>query len=84
MRTTIPNMSGPNITRLLDSAVGESLTACVVAGPGDLLFWEVRLSVDADGVPLEVSGRGTDLESAAGAATPVMTAHVPSASRKPS
>lgn len=66
---------GPNMTRLRDSAVGPSLVTCVVAGPGDLLVWEVRVTIDSDGLPLEVSGRGTDLESAAAAAMPLLNNH---------
>jgi hypothetical protein len=69
---------GTNMRRLMDSAVGDSLEACVVAGPGDLLFWEVRVTLDADGIPLEVSGRGPDPELAAAAAMPLLTAESPS------
>ena len=68
---------GANMRRLFDSAAGDSVQACVVAGPGDLLVWEVRLTVDADGIPLEVTGRGTDMEAAAAAAMPLLTAHWP-------
>ena len=64
---------GPNMRRLADSAASGSLEACVLAGPGDLLVWEVR--VRADGIPLEVTGRGTDIEAAAAAAMPLLTAH---------
>ena len=66
---------GPNMRRILDSAAGDTVQACVVAGPADLLVWEVRVSVDADGMPLEVTGRGTDLEAAAAAVMPLLTAH---------
>ena len=66
---------GANMRRLFDSAVGDSVQACVVAGPGDLLVWEVRVTVDADGIPLEVTGRGSDMEAAAAAAMPLLTAH---------
>jgi hypothetical protein len=66
---------GPNMRRLIDSATNDSLETCVVAGPGDLLVWEVRVKVEADGIPLEVSGRGTDLEAAAAAAMPLLTSH---------
>lgn len=69
---------GPNMRRLMDSDAGDSLETCVLAGPGDLLVWEVRITVEADGLPLEVTGRGTDLESAAAAAMPLVTAHAPS------
>ena len=70
------HLSG-NMRRLLDSAAGDSVGACVVAGPGDLLMWEVRLTVDANGIPLEVTGRGSDMEAAAAAAMPLLTAHRP-------
>ena len=69
---------GPNMRRLVDSDASESLATCVVAGPGDLLVWEVRITVETDGIPLEVTGRGTDLESAAAAVMPLVTAHSPS------
>jgi hypothetical protein len=68
---------GGNMRRLVDSTAGDSVEACVVAGPGDLLGWEVRVTVDADGIPLEVTGRGSDLEAAAAAAMPLLTAHSP-------
>ncbi len=68
---------GGNMRRLFDSAAGDSVEACVVAGPGDLLVWEVRLKVDADGIPLEVTGRGSDMEAAAAAAMPLLTAQWP-------
>ena len=67
---------GGNMRRLVDSSAGDSVEACVVAGPEDLLGWEVRITVDADGIPLEVTGRGSDLEAAA-AAMPLLTAHSP-------
>ena len=66
---------GPNMQRLADSVANDSLEACVTAGPGDLLVWEVRVRVDADGIPLEVAGRGTDLDAAAAAAIPLLTAY---------
>jgi len=69
--------AGPNIARLRDSAAGASLVTCALAGPGDLLVWEVRVAVEVDGLPLEVSGRGTDLEAAAAAAMPILTSHPP-------
>ena len=68
---------GANMRRLFDSAAGDSVEACVVAGPGDLLVWEVRITVDTDGVPLEVTGRVSDMEAAAAAAMPLLTAHWP-------
>jgi len=69
--------NGPNMARLRDSAAGASLVTCVLAGPGDLLVWEVRVTVDVNGLPLEVSGRGTDVEAAAAAAMPILTACSP-------
>jgi hypothetical protein len=69
--------TGPNMARLRDSSAGASLVTCVLAGPGDLLVWEVRVTVDIDGLPLEVSGRGTDLEAAAAAAMPILTSLSP-------
>ena len=66
---------GPNMRRLIDSAASDSLESCVLAGPGDLLVWEVRVRVVADGIPLEVAGRGADLEAAAAAAMPLLTEH---------
>lgn len=66
---------GPNMTRLLDSDVGPTLRACVVAGPADLLVWEVRVVCDSDGLPVDVIGRGTDQESAAAEALRQLTQH---------
>jgi hypothetical protein len=58
---------GPNMRRLMDSPVAESVVASVTAGPGDIVAWDVRAAVadDGDGVPLEVIGRGSDMEAAA-------------------
>ena len=69
--------TGSNIKRLRDSAAGESIATCVIAGPGDLVVWEVRVTVDVDGQPLEVTGRGTDLEIAASASMPILTSLAP-------
>ena len=68
---------GGNMRRLFDSSAGDSVEACVVAGPGDLVLWEVRVTVDADGIPLEITGRGSDMEAAAAAAMPLLTAYWP-------
>src|SRR5215204_5126865 len=67
-RTDEGNMTlGPNMRRVMDSALAESVVTCITAGPGDTTVWEVRaaLSDDGDGIPLEVIGRGTDMEAAA-------------------
>lgn len=66
---------GPNMRRLIDSTATDAREVCVTAGPGDLLVWEVRVRVEVDGIPLEISGRGTDLEAAAAAAMPLLTTH---------
>ena len=51
----------------MDSPAAKSVATSVIAGPGDMLVWEVRLAVtdDGDGVPLEVIGCGSDAEAAA-------------------
>lgn len=59
--------------RLSEMDVADSVKACVIAGPGDLMMWEVRACVDAAGMTLEVIGRGSDLEAAAGSAMTVLT-----------
>ena len=64
---------GPNMKRLREMDVANGLIARVVAGPGDLLTWEVDASLHSDGMPLEVTGRGTDLEAAAAAAMLVLS-----------
>lgn len=64
---------GPNMRRLREMDVADSVRACVIAGPGDLMTWEVSASVDTDGMTLSVVGRGTDLEAAAACAMAVLT-----------
>jgi hypothetical protein len=59
--------------RLREMDVGDSVKACVIAGPADLLTWEVSACVDSDGMVLEVVGRGSDLEAAAASAMAVLT-----------
>lgn len=66
---------GQNMARLRDSEVGGSLRACVLAGPADLLVWEIRVTCDADWLPVEVVGRGPDLELAAAEALRQLTTH---------
>jgi hypothetical protein len=53
--------------------VSDSVKACVTAGPGDLMAWEVSACLDIDGMRLEVIGRGPDLELAAATAMAVLT-----------
>jgi hypothetical protein len=64
---------GPNMRRLREMDVADSVSARVIAGPGDLMTWEVSASVDSDGMALEVIGRGTDLEAAVACAMAVLT-----------
>jgi hypothetical protein len=58
--------------RLREMDVADSVKVCVISGPADLLAWEVSASVDHDGIPLEVIGRGSDLEAAAACAMVVL------------
>ena len=64
---------GPNMKRLREMDVADSVRACVVVGPGDLMTWEVSACVDTDGMTLQVVGRGPDLEVAAASAMAVLT-----------
>ena len=66
---------GPNMKRLRELPPGDGLEACVLAGPGDLEVWEVHTTVTTDGVPLEIVGRGTDMESAAAAVLAMLQQH---------
>lgn len=56
---------GPNLKRLRETDVADTVKACVTSGPGDLMSSEVSASLDVDGMQLEVIGRGPDLELAA-------------------
>ena len=58
---------GPNMRLLGEMESAKSVAGCVVAGPGELLVWEVRASFDIDDLPVEVIGRGADIESSAAA-----------------
>ncbi len=64
---------GPNMKRLREMDVADSVKACVTAGPGDLLVYEVSACVDVDGMQLEVRGQGPDLEMAAASAMAVLS-----------
>lgn len=64
---------GPNMKRLREMDVTDSVKACVITGPGDLMTWEVSACLDNDGLKLEVIGRGADLEAAAASAMAVLT-----------
>ena len=64
---------GPNMRRLKELDVADSVKACVITGPGDLMSWEVSACVESDGISLEVIGRGSDLEAAAASAMAVLT-----------
>lgn len=64
---------GPNMKRLREMDVADSVKACVITGPGDLMTWEVSACVDSDGISLEVIGRGSDLEAAASSAIAVLS-----------
>jgi hypothetical protein len=64
---------GPNMKRLREMDVADTLRACVVAGPGDLMTWDVNTTIDRDGVKVDVIGRGTDLEAAASQAIAVLS-----------
>lgn len=59
--------------RLSEMDVAVSVTARVIAGPGDMMIWEVRACVGGAGMTLEVIGRGSDLEAAAACAMAVLT-----------
>ena len=63
---------GPNMKRLREMDVADSVKACVTTGPGDLMRWEVSACLDIDGMELEVIGRGPDLELAAASAMSVL------------
>jgi hypothetical protein len=66
---------GPNMRRLAEMDVADTLKAAVIVGPGDLMMWEVSACLDSDGIKLEVIGRGTDVEVAAAGAMAVLTQH---------
>lgn len=59
--------------RLQEMDVAESVKTCVIAGPADLMTWEVSACLDSNGMTLEVIGRGSDLEAAAASAIEVLS-----------
>jgi hypothetical protein len=63
---------GPNMRRLGEIDLANSVAGRVVAGPGDLLMWEVRADVTLDGLPVQLAGRGSDIESSAAAVLAVL------------
>jgi hypothetical protein len=64
---------GPNMRQLRELDLADTLRACVVAGPGDLMSWDVSATVQHNGLKLDVIGRGTDLEAAAALAIAVLS-----------
>lgn len=64
---------GPNMKRLREMDVADTVRACVTAGPADRMIWEVSACIDVDGMQLEVVGRDGDLEAAAASAMSVLT-----------
>ena len=64
---------GPNVKRLREMDVAGSLRACVVAGPGDLMTWDVTVTIDQAGLKVDVIGRGSDIEAAASEAIAVLS-----------
>jgi hypothetical protein len=64
---------GPNMKRLREMDVADTVKACVTAGPAERVLWEVSACIDIDGMQLEVVGRGADLEVAAASAISVLT-----------
>ncbi len=64
---------GPNMKRLREMDVADTVKACVTAGPADSLIWEVSACLDVDGMQLEVVGRDSDLEAAAASAMSVLS-----------
>jgi hypothetical protein len=64
---------GPNMKRLREMDVADTVKACVTAGPADSMIWEVSAWLEVDGMQLEVVGRDSDLEAAAASAMSVLT-----------
>lgn len=64
---------GPNMKRLREMDVADTVRACVTAGPGDLMSYEVSACLDVEGMQLEVRGQGPDLEMAAASAMTVLS-----------
>jgi hypothetical protein len=59
--------------RLRELDVADSVKACVIAGPGDLMAWEVSACMDTEGLTVDVIGRGSDLEAAAASVMAILT-----------
>ena len=55
---------GPNMKRLREMDVADTVKACVIAGPADSVIWEVSACLDIDGMQLE--GRRTRFRSRSG------------------
>jgi len=69
---------GPNMRRVRESDVISHLRVGVVAGPGDTELWELCASLEAAAdLPLEIAGRGSDLEAAAGSVLSTLAMHFP-------
>lgn len=74
---------GPNMKRLREMDVADTVRARVTAGPGDLMSYEVSACLDIDGMQLEVRGHGPDLEVAAASAMSVLSENGAALERPP-
>ncbi len=77
-------LASSNMRRLIDLSGLDEVSAGVVSGPGDLETWEVCASVRDAPVPVQVVGRGSDVDAAASCLLAALAHHFPAAHREQS
>ena len=77
MTGAAPPWDGPNMRRVREADEIGHLRAGVIAGPGDTELWELSASLEDADLPLEISGRGPDLEAAAASVLATLAMHFP-------
>lgn len=66
---------GPNMRRIGDAGTVHNVRATVIAGPGDTELWEVCASLSDADIPVELAGRGPDIETAAASLVATLAHH---------
>lgn len=80
-----PAWDGPNMRRVRDTDGIRHVRAGIIAGPGDTELWELCATLDDGGdLPLEITGRGSDLEAAAASILATLAMHFPAGQAAPS
>lgn len=75
-------LASSSMRRLVDLTGLDDVSAGVVSGPGDLETWEVCATVRDAPVPVQIVGRGADVDAAASCLLAALAHHFPAAHRE--